>query len=245
MNQRYFIASWRATWLCVVFAHASILMAEDSRLTFDFERDVESWRPRAESIQVSHEKPGAADSAGCLRVQGRIEEGWNYAASDPQPILPGRLYRLTAQVRVDKLGPETPPPYLKCEFVGSARRSSLGQVHTTPYDASRWGDWQQLFGLGIVYDWCYADLDEATRKTIRETIVRRGPASTTRCWSTAGVSWAKASSGSRARCLWRSRHGRGSCEPSRHQRWITSSATPPQPIRRTSGWSDCSDTCCS
>ncbi len=34
----------------------------------------------------------------------------------------------------------------------------------------------QLFGLGIVYDWCQADLDEATRRTIRETIVRRGSA---------------------------------------------------------------------
>ena len=34
----------------------------------------------------------------------------------------------------------------------------------------------QLFGLGIVYDWCYADLDEAARRTIRETIARRGSA---------------------------------------------------------------------
>ncbi|MHC4405625.1 MAG: DUF4962 domain-containing protein [Planctomycetota bacterium] len=34
----------------------------------------------------------------------------------------------------------------------------------------------QLFGLGIVYDWCYADLDHAARRTIRETIARRGSA---------------------------------------------------------------------
>lgn len=31
----------------------------------------------------------------------------------------------------------------------------------------------QLFGLSLVYDWCYADLDEATRRQIRETLVRR------------------------------------------------------------------------
>lgn len=31
----------------------------------------------------------------------------------------------------------------------------------------------QLFGLGLVYDWCYADLGEAARRTIRETLVRR------------------------------------------------------------------------
>ena len=139
MSQRYFIAAW----LCVVFAQASILTAEDSRQSFDFERGMESWRPIAESIQVSHEKPGAADSAGCLRVQGRIEGGWNYAASDHLPILPGQLYRLTAQVRVGKLGPETLPPYLKCEFSDSAR-NSLDQVHTTAYDTNRLGQWQQL-----------------------------------------------------------------------------------------------------
>jgi hypothetical protein len=34
----------------------------------------------------------------------------------------------------------------------------------------------QLFGLGVVYDWCYADLDETARRTIRETIGRRGSA---------------------------------------------------------------------
>jgi hypothetical protein len=34
----------------------------------------------------------------------------------------------------------------------------------------------QLFGLGIVYDWCGPDLDEASRRTIRETIQRRGAA---------------------------------------------------------------------
>ena len=31
----------------------------------------------------------------------------------------------------------------------------------------------QLFGLAIVYDWCYRDLDEAARRQIRETLARR------------------------------------------------------------------------
>jgi hypothetical protein len=34
----------------------------------------------------------------------------------------------------------------------------------------------QLFGLGIVYDWCHADLSDADRATMRETIRRRGTA---------------------------------------------------------------------
>ena len=45
----------------------------------------------------------------------------------------------------------------------------------------------QLFGLAIIYDWCFADLDEPARKTIRETLVRRGAvlfeaAATGRAW---------------------------------------------------------------
>ena len=31
----------------------------------------------------------------------------------------------------------------------------------------------QLFGLAVVYDWCYRDLDEPARRQIRETLVRR------------------------------------------------------------------------
>ena len=31
----------------------------------------------------------------------------------------------------------------------------------------------QLFGLAIVYDWCYGDLGEEARQTIRETLVKR------------------------------------------------------------------------
>ena len=32
----------------------------------------------------------------------------------------------------------------------------------------------QLFGLAIIYDWCFKDLDEESRTTIRKTLIRRG-----------------------------------------------------------------------
>jgi len=31
----------------------------------------------------------------------------------------------------------------------------------------------QLYGLGLVYDWCYADPSEEARRTIRDTLVKR------------------------------------------------------------------------
>ncbi len=34
----------------------------------------------------------------------------------------------------------------------------------------------QLLGLAVLYDWCYADLDEPTRQTIRQTLQRRSNA---------------------------------------------------------------------
>ena len=34
----------------------------------------------------------------------------------------------------------------------------------------------QLFGLAIVYDWCYRDLDDASRQHIRETLAKRASA---------------------------------------------------------------------
>jgi hypothetical protein len=130
----------------VVFAPLSPAHGADSAEVFRFEAGDEGWKPRAESIAVSLEEGvgAAADGRACLRVRGRIELGWNYAASAHRPMPPGRLYRLTAWVRVDKLGPTTPAPYLKCEFVGASPRSSLGQAHTDRYDKARLGQWQEL-----------------------------------------------------------------------------------------------------
>lgn len=113
---------------------------------FRFETGPDAWRPRAASISVTHEDgPGAVrDSRGCLRVRGRLEQGWNYAISERRPMEPGKLYRLSAWLCVEKLGPETPAPFLKCEFVGSNGGTSAAQVHTNPYDTARFGEWQEL-----------------------------------------------------------------------------------------------------
>lgn len=131
----------------VLSGPAATFAAEaEPETSFRFESGADTWRPRSVSIGVSREEGDGAvpGSAAHLRVQGRIEEGWNYAACEPRPIRPNQLYRFTAWVRVDKLGSATPPPYLKCEFTGAGQRESLGQVHTTRYEPSRLGQWQQL-----------------------------------------------------------------------------------------------------
>jgi len=45
-----------------------------------------------------------------------------------------------------------------------------------PYDGKDLATGHQLFGLAIIYDWCYHDIDEASRQRIRETLVSRASA---------------------------------------------------------------------
>ncbi len=115
---------------------------------WDFEAPEITWRPRAETIALSRvEGRGATEtSRAFLRVRGRIEGGWNYANSEPRPLQAGQLYRLSAWVRLDRLGPTTPPPYLKCEFVGADSRSDLGRANTDPCDGTKLGQWQSVQG---------------------------------------------------------------------------------------------------
>ncbi|MBI2301179.1 MAG: DUF4962 domain-containing protein [Armatimonadetes bacterium] len=284
----------------------AVLLLTGARATdaprWDFETGLQGWRPRADSIRLEpvvtqRERKGA----GALHLSGAIDVGWNYALSPTVPLAAGKLYRLTARMRVDALGDGTPPPYLLAVEKGTDGAASvdlllddvtlveidhltnpfrldpippplekLRGVHPRIYlDASRvaklreavatthkvlWerlkpycdraaksgppayrerdsysGDeqlWQrevgnampylalawlltsdrsyldaarawalascsyqtwglgaidgmdlatghQTFGLALVYDWCYHDLDAATLQTIRETLIRR------------------------------------------------------------------------
>jgi len=117
-------------------------------VAWDFESEDIQWQPRAETITVSRaEGVGATEgSKASLRVLGYIEVGWNYAISNRQPMMVGQLYRLSAWVRVDKVGPTTPMPYLKCEFVAADPGHALGRASTERYDSARMGKWQRLVG---------------------------------------------------------------------------------------------------
>ena len=48
----------------------------------------------------------------------------------------------------------------------------------------------QLYGLGLVYDWCHRDLDDAARQTIRRTLIQRASAMY-RAAATGAVWWNK------------------------------------------------------
>ncbi|MCY2994824.1 MAG: DUF4832 domain-containing protein [Planctomycetota bacterium] len=89
---------------------------------------------------------GAAHGGkNCLRIAG-TQPGttWNYAQfSLPRPVLPASRYRLSCWMRVDKIAPGAPAPYLK---IGLADASGkwLTNVQANAYDLDKLGTWQHL-----------------------------------------------------------------------------------------------------
>lgn len=143
---------WTTTQGIITFSAAqaiwfSLLTSLAAELTlWNFDNDTAGWQPRAKSIVLKREDSARAGSQGSLRIQGRIDEGWNYALSERRPMSPDQFYRLSVWMRVDKIGTDTPMPYLKCEFVGSDPQRNLGQIHTDHYDGRQLEVWQQLSG---------------------------------------------------------------------------------------------------
>jgi hypothetical protein len=92
---------------------------------------------------------------------GGFQQLWQRGVGDTMPIL-AMAYVLTGEQR----------------YLDSAREWALASC-----GYSTWGlGWldgvelaaaHQLFGLGIVYDWCYDGLGEEARRTIRETLIQK------------------------------------------------------------------------
>jgi hypothetical protein len=117
-------------------------------IAWDFESDSGNWRPRAATVKVERVTGVGAteNSRACLHIHGSMKENWNYALSGSVSMQAGRLYRLSAWVKVVSAGSKTPMPFLKCEFVASDRRKQMGRAATTHYDAKNLGRWQHLTG---------------------------------------------------------------------------------------------------
>ncbi|MDH7571688.1 MAG: carbohydrate binding domain-containing protein, partial [Armatimonadota bacterium] len=136
------------------------LAAAGAPVVWDFETPDTGWRARADSVKVERVvgRGATPESRSTLHIHGSMAENYNYALSDSHPMQGGSLYRLSAWVRVDRLGSSTPPPFLKCEFVAADEARSPGRTNTDPYDVTRLGTWQKL------------------------TAEFRAPADTVRCW---------------------------------------------------------------
>jgi hypothetical protein len=132
--------------ICLALSFGTPVLAQPT--VWDFESDGGHWKPRAATVTVERiAGAGAtADSRACLHVRGAMPENWNYAQSETVPLQAGRLYRLSAWVKVASAGSRTPMPFLKCEFVAADRRREMGRAATDAFDGAHLGQWQRLTG---------------------------------------------------------------------------------------------------
>ena len=130
--------------VCLVLSLGAQATAQPT--VWDFENDSGNWKPRAATMKVERAAGlGATTSShACLHVLGSMEENWNYVLSDSVPMQAGRLYRLSAWVKVASAGSTTPAPFLKCEFVAAERQREMGRASTDPYNVEHLGQWQRL-----------------------------------------------------------------------------------------------------
>lgn|GEM_PF-6717992 len=132
--------------ICLVFPLGAQVIAQQT--VWDFESDYGNWKPRSATMMVERvaDLGATVDSRACLHVRGNMPENWNYALSETVPLQAGRLYRLSAWVKVTSADSKTPMPFLKCEFAAADRNREMGRAVTDAYDAARLGQWQHLTG---------------------------------------------------------------------------------------------------
>jgi hypothetical protein len=142
------VTRWTAIALWGVALSPSATIAAELLAAWDFQSPGSDWKPVAKAVTIERvDTPGPeGKTLKVLRIRGPMEKHWNYAYAAPVTVGEGKIVRLSAWLRVDRLGPNSPMPYLKCEFQSADRKRSPGQAATTRYDGTKLGTWQQLTG---------------------------------------------------------------------------------------------------
>ena len=115
----------------------------------DFEENIEGWVPHGyrvtRSTEVCHSGSASLRIEGSMAGQNEYVNTAKNTAASPAEIdwlNPGRAYRLTVWLRVDRLGPHTRTPSARIHFRDAS--GSRSARHTNRYDISRMGTWQKL-----------------------------------------------------------------------------------------------------
>jgi len=110
---------------------------------YDFENGTGGWHSVYETLHIDASTEKKHEGANSLKVEGTSpEEFWNFAASDPFPLDPGKKYHLTGWMLLEALDENDYPPLLKCEIIQGTEW--LANANTNKYDLSKKGEWQKL-----------------------------------------------------------------------------------------------------
>ena len=125
----------------------------------DFEQNIVGWRIR-KPFKVTRSSKVFHSGAAAMRIEGTTRINNEYvlttsnrpgSPSDINWLVPGRKYRLTAWVRVDRLEPGTPAPSVRLQFRDAS--GSRSAAFTNAYDTSKMGTWQRLTCDFTVPEW--------------------------------------------------------------------------------------------
>jgi len=130
-------------------------------------RALAPWSPSDAGVRIEAAPgvvpPGVVGPSA--HVSGPSNSAWNYIHASALSLQAGQRYRLSAWLRIDRVGQATPAPYLKCEFLDVSRRN-LGRVQSEPYDLGKLGAWQRIsveFLPPVTSTSCYAALEKGVQ----------------------------------------------------------------------------------
>ena len=113
----------------------------------DYESENAAWNPSKITVTLQVSKDAAPGSDSSLKIRGTVRGVVNFAYDTQAiPMSSRQFFRLSAWVKINRLGTDTPPPVIKCEFEAEDAGSYLGQGLSAAYDLTRAGTWQHLEG---------------------------------------------------------------------------------------------------
>jgi len=110
---------------------------------FEFAPELAGWGA-VEGMKLSLSTVEPKSGVSCLLLEGTAGQVWNYAQSRLKvAAIPFGLYRLSAWMLVEKIEPQSKPPYLKLA-TNAADGKWITNFSTNQYDLRQMGTWQRL-----------------------------------------------------------------------------------------------------
>jgi hypothetical protein len=136
----------RVTTCFLAFCLTGASLSSAQPKSWDFESGTAGWKAVSKEATVTQVKGILTPNKGkaSLHVRASVASGTNLASSESFPLTSRQFFRLSAWVRIERIGAKNPLPCLKCEFGMESPGTWLGQAVMEGYDSSQPGTWQRL-----------------------------------------------------------------------------------------------------
>jgi hypothetical protein len=110
---------------------------------FSFENGTDGWKPTSKSMLAEISLNKSHGGKASLKVVGSSGVNfWNFANSPEFPLQPGRKYRLTGWMMVEKTSSSKNALFLKCAITENTKW--ISNANTNKYNLHKLNEWQEL-----------------------------------------------------------------------------------------------------